>query len=73
MTNDDNVARKATRAEQLKEANTKALEKLMAVAFIHSTKKAEYQQVAGNLKDEFLQGSDQHPDVNTGACITLSN
>lgn len=70
---DDNVTQKNATAEQQKEANKKAFEKLIAVAFTHLTETPQYHQVAVNLKIEFIKGNDQYQEDVTGTYKMLNS
>lgn len=59
--------------EQVKKAEAKAFDRLVAVAFINSVDKARFQEVSTNLENEFLKGNDQYPIDLTTAYNMLSN
>lgn len=73
ISDDHKTKRENETAELIKRAETKAIEKMLAVDFIQSADKARYQQVAVNLENEFLKNNDQYPCDITAAYSMLTN
>lgn len=70
---DKKLERSDATKDDIKEAEEKALEKLLAVAFINAADRARYQEVTTDLENEFLKGSDQYPEDITSAYNMLTN
>lgn len=70
---DFNKTRELATDDEANRAETRAFDKLMAVAFIHSVDKARFEDVPTDLENMFLKGTNQYPPDITAAYKMLTN
>lgn len=69
----DGVERSTASTDQIQRSEEKALNRLLAVAFLSSADSNRYHEVTTNLDNEYLKGSDQYPEDITSAYYMLAN
>lgn len=67
LENDDQTTRDLASAEQIKTAEKKARQKLLAVAFISGADRPRYQEAEADLENDYLKGVDRYPADVTAA------
>lgn len=67
LKNDNKITCELAMPEQIKTAEKKALQKLLAVAFISGADRSRYQEVEADLENDFLKGLDRYPADVTAA------
>lgn len=67
LQSDGVTTRESATNSQLKAAETKVLNRLLAVAFISGADRARYQEIEADLENQYLKGIDQYPVDVTGA------